>query len=194
MSPLTQQIVYRRQPLKRTLRATSKGLLWIDRLASRPGIKPFVLSFIAAAVILTGSAHVASPWYELIVNKSESLPGVIFLLDKTKAPDCGDITVVDMPVDGRFYRGSRVIKMIKGCHGDVITHYDREIFINHRSVGVAMNKSSDGKHDLFPIPESAIPDNKVYLAATHHQSYDSRYASFGLRDRQALLGTAVRLF
>ncbi len=194
MTPLTQQVAYRRQPLKRTLRSASKGLLWIDRFASRPGIKPFALSFIAAAVVITGSAHAASPWYELIVNKSDSLPGVLFLLDKTKAPNCGDITVVDMPVDGRFYRGSRVIKIVKGCRGDVITHYDREIFINHRSVGVAMNKSSDGKHDLFPIPESTIPDNKVYLAATHHQSYDSRYASFGLRDRKALLGTAVRLF
>jgi|SaaInlStandDraft_3_1057020.scaffolds.fasta_scaffold01352_8 conjugal transfer pilin signal peptidase TrbI len=194
MTVMNQQIPYQRQPIKRTLRALGRGLLWVDRLASKHRIKPFALAFIGAALVLSGGAYVASPWAELIVNKSNSLPGVLFLLDKTTPPQCGDTTVIDMPVEGRFYRGSRLIKIIKGCGGDVITHDGRETFINHHSVGVAMETSTDGKHVLTVIPDSTIPDNKVYLAATHHQSYDSRYASFGLRDRRELLGTAIRLF
>jgi conjugal transfer pilin signal peptidase TrbI len=194
MTVLDPPIPYQRQPIKRTLRAFSRGLLWVDRIASKHRIKPFAISFIGAALVLSGGAYAASPWAELIVNKSDSLPGVLFLLDKTTPPSCGDTTVIDMPVAGRFYRGSRLIKVIKGCGGDVITHSGRETFINRHSVGLAMEKSTDGKYDLTAIADSVIPDNKVYLAATHHQSYDSRYASFGLRDRRELLGTAIRLF
>jgi conjugal transfer pilin signal peptidase TrbI len=194
MTQVIQQDAPQRQPIKRTLRASSKALLWIDRQALRPGIKPFVFAFIGTAIFLAGGAYAASPWYELIVNKSDSLPGVIFLLDKTSKPDCGDFTVFDMPVDGRFYRGSRVIKIVQGCAGDVITKSGREIFINQLSVGVAKSTSTIGHHTLYLIPESTIPDNKVYLSAPHYQSYDSRYASFGLRGRQELLGKAIRLF
>ncbi len=194
MTPSSEYSAFQRQPIKRTLSACWNSLLRIERLAVRPTIKPFALSFILMTVLLTGGAHAVSPWYELIVNKSESLPGTLFLLDKTKEPQCGDFTVMDMPLDGRFYRGSRVIKMIKGCPGDVITRTGREVFINRRSVGIAMLKTSDARYDLFPVPATTIPDNKVYLAASHLKSYDSRYASFGLRGRQELLGIAVPLF
>ncbi len=129
-----------------------------------------------------------------MVNKSDSLPGSLFLLDKTSVPGCSDFTAFDMPVEARFFRGSRLIKRIRGCAGDRITAQDRMIFINGQEVGVAQEHASNGKYDLYPIAAGVIPQGKIYLKSTHARSYDSRYASFGLRDIEELLGTAYELF
>ncbi len=184
----------RNKPIRRTLKAFSTLLMWIDYSASRPEFRPFTLSFITAALVLSGGAYALSPWFELIVNRSDSLPGFLFLLDKTEIPKCGDSTVFKMPPESRFYREARLIKIIQGCAGDVISVQDREIFINRQAVGIAMPRSSNHKHILFTISEGVIPAGQVYLTAPHALSYDSRYASFGLRSQQELLGRAYRLF
>jgi conjugal transfer pilin signal peptidase TrbI len=185
---------HRPQLTQRTLVLLSRVLLWIDRIFRRPHIRPFALAFIITGLLLTTVVYSASPWYELIVNRSDSLPGSVYFLDKTKAPLCGDTTVLDMPVESRFYRGWRLIKIIKGCTGDVISNNGQEIFINNHSAGVSMARTSNNQYELFPIGVGAIPGDKVYLATSHRNSYDSRYASFGLRDRSELLGTAYLLF
>ncbi len=185
---------HRPRPIQRSLVLWGRALLWIDRIFRRPAIRPFALAFIITGLLLTTVVYGASPWYELIVNRSDSLPGSVYFLDKTKAPQCGDTTVLDMPVDNRFYRGWRLIKIIEGCTDDVISKTGQEIFINNHSVGVSMARTSNNQYELFPIGIGAIPGNKVYLATSHRNSYDSRYASFGLRDRSELLGTAYLLF
>jgi len=180
--------------LHHSLALLSGVLLWIDRVSRRPHIKPFVLAFIITGLLLASVVYAVSPWYELIVNRSDSLPGNIYLLDKTMPPQCGDTTVFDMPVNSRFYRGWRLIKNIRGCAGDVISKNGQEIFINNHSVGVSVVRTSDNRYELSPITVGTIPIGKVYLAASHRNSYDSRYASFGLRERSELLGTAYLLF
>jgi conjugal transfer pilin signal peptidase TrbI len=188
------QAVYRRQPIQRTGKALSHFLMWIDKKLSQPQFKPFALSLFISGTITTGTLYTASPWYELIVNKSDSLHGVLFILDKTTLPVCGDTTVFDMPDDNRFYKGARMIKIIKGCQGDVISVAQQEVFINDQSVGFFKDRSTQGNHKLYHITVSEIPEHKVYLYAPHSQSYDSRYLSFGLRDTTELLGTATRIF
>lgn len=194
MSQTVETLPYRRQPIRRTLKALSRGLMWIDRMGSRPAVKPFALGFILTALILTTSAYIASPWYELVVNRSDSLPGLLFLLDKTRKPKKGDVTVIDMPEDSRFYAGWRLIKKVRGVEGDRITFNNHEVFINGLSAGIAMQKTSNGKYRLYPISEGDIPANKVFLSAPHNNSYDSRYASVGLRDYSELLGKMYPLF
>ncbi len=169
-------------------------LLRGERIARKPLIKPFTLVFIFASLAMTATAYAVSPWYVLMVNRSNSLPGTLFLLDRTMAPGCGDTTVFDMPSSARFYPGSRMIKKILGCAGDVISVSDRMVFINQREVAVAMERTTNQKYELHPITPGLLPANKVYLAATHKRSYDSRYESFGLRDTSELLGTAKKLF
>ena len=188
------RIAYRRKPIHRTFKALSGFLMWIDKKLGQPQIKPFALGFFISGAIITGTLYATSPWYEFIVNKSDSLPGVLFILDKTTLPVCGDTTVFDMPDDNRLYKGARMIKIIKGCQGDVISVAQQEVFINNQSVGIYKDHDTQGNHKLHPITISEIPEHKVYLYAPHSQSYDSRYLSFGLRDTTELLGTATRIF
>ena len=122
------------QLTQRSLVLLSRVLLWIDRIFRRPHSRPFALAFIITGLLLTTVVYAASPWYELIVNRSDSLPGSVYFLDKTNSPLCGDTTVLDMPVESRFYRGWRLIKIIKGCTGDVISNSDQEIFINNHKI------------------------------------------------------------
>lgn len=182
------------QPVLYPLGLISHLLMWIDRCLRKPAIKPFAIGFIVTSVVGTLAAYSLSPWYELVVNQSNSLPGTLYVLDKTRAPVCGDITVLDMPTDGRFYRGSRMIKKVRGCAGDMVSRKGRKLFINGLRVGYAMQTSTDGKYALYAASATTIPPNKVYLSASHPQSYDSRYASYGLRDITELLGTAYPIF
>ncbi len=194
MNQTVQNLPYKRQPIRRTLKAVGRGLMWIDRTGSRPAVKPFAIGFILTALILSTAAYAASPWYELVVNRSDSLPGVLFILDKTETPKKGDITVIDMPIDSRFYAGWRLIKKIRGVSGDRVTRLNHEVFVNGLPAGLAKDKTSNGKYRLYPIAEGVIPNNKVFLSAPHGDSYDSRYASVGLRDTNELLGKMYRLF
>lgn len=189
---------HRPHPLWRMMHSLTmlytRAMLTIDTWARQPGVLPFVLAFILMGLMLTASAYALSPWYELLVNRSNSLPQTLFLLDKTRAPRCGEYTAFDMPNSARFYRGSRMIKHIRGCAGDRVNIEGQTVFVHGEPVGVAMRRSSKGRYVLQPINPVIIPPGKVYLSATHPQSYDSRYASFGLRDVNELLGTARPLF
>ena len=191
---------YRRQPIRRTLKAIWRSFHWIDDKLHQPRIKPLAVSLFILITLSTGALYAASPWYELVVNQSNSMPGIVYFLDKTKAPNCGDTTVFTMPDNARFYAGLRLIKMIKGCTGDVVTVQNHEVFINGQSVGVYMNMTRDDRptivkpYPLYPIEPVVIPQGKVYLYAPHPRSYDSRYLSYGLRDRSELIGTATRIF
>jgi conjugal transfer pilin signal peptidase TrbI len=188
----------RAHALWRMLRALgvfyTRSMLSIDAWAAQPMVRPFIIAFVGLGLLLTACAYAASPWYELLVNRSNSLPQTLFLLDKTRAPSCGDYTAFDMPRSSRFYRGARMIKHIRGCAGDTVSAVGQQVLINGLPVGVAMTRSSNGRYALLQIEPIVIPHGKVYLAATHPQSYDSRYASFGLRDETELLGTARPLF
>ena len=191
---------YRRQPIRRTLKAFWRSLDWIDEQFNKPSIKPWAITSFILILLSTGALYAATPWYELVVNRSESMPGTLYFLDKTKAPKCGVITMFEMPEKARFYGELRLIKFIKGCPGDVVSVKDHEVFINNQSVGVYMEMTSDDKptivkpYPLYPIKPVVIPKGKVYLYAPHPRSYDSRYLSYGLRDRSELLGTATRIF
>ena len=188
----------RGHPLWRTVRSLgslyTSAMLAIDAWANLPAIRPFALGFIVGGFLLSAGIYAASPWYVLLVNRSNSLPQTLFLLDKTRAPGCGDYTAFDMPSDARFYRGSRMIKHIRGCAGDIVHVEGQRVLINNQSAGLAMRRSSNGQYRLQRIDPIVIPHGKVYLAASHAQSYDSRYASFGLRNTSELLGTARPLF
>ncbi len=188
----------RGHPLWRTVRGLgalyTRAMLAIDAWAQLPAVRPFALGFIVCGLLLSAGMYAASPWYVLLVNRSDSLPQTLFLLDKTRAPGCGDYTAFDMPRDARFYRGSRMIKHIRGCAGDIVHVEGPRVLINNQPAGLAMRRSSNGQYTLQRIDPIVIPHGKVYLAARHAQSYDSRYASFGLRNTSELLGTARPLF
>ncbi len=172
----------------------TRWLIRVNHYFSKPGTRSLTISFIIASIVFTVAGYAMTPWYEILINKSNSLPGLVYVLDKTMTPQCGDHTMFEMPRSERFYRGSRLIKIIRGCEGDTVSVTHRQIFINNWSAGLAMETTSDGKYQLPVITEAVIPQGKVYLYASHPRSYDSRYADFGLRDADELLGTAHRVF
>ncbi|NNE63597.1 MAG: hypothetical protein HKN34_05900 [Gammaproteobacteria bacterium] len=182
------------EPIRHLLSWLSRRLVAFDAFAGKPSIRPFVYGFIGTCLLLTVTLYFSQARYVLMVNKSDSLAGTLYFLDKTRVPGCSDYTAFDMPVEARFFRGSRLIKQVRGCAGDRITTHVRMIFINGREVGLARTKAGNGNYDLYPIAAGVIPDGKVYLKSTHVRSYDSRYESFGLRDISELLGTAYELF
>jgi conjugal transfer pilin signal peptidase TrbI len=47
---------------------------------------------------------------------------------------------------------------------------------------------------LAPIASGEIPPGHYYLAGEHPDSYDSRYASFGLIAERAIKATATRVW
>lgn len=177
-----------------TYQSISRIACGIDDLISRPVLKLMTLAFIAGSLLLTLAAYAATPWFELIINRSNSLPGTLYFLDKTTAPGCSDTTVFDMPEESRFYRGSRMIKVLQGCPGDTISLTGQTVYLNNIETAEAMDRTTNRQYDLFTIGAGVIPDNHFYLAASHPRSYDSRYRSFGLRRADELLGTAYRIF
>lgn len=184
-----------RKPLVlRSLHGLGRLILWTDRQLQRPRLRKLAIGTMILITLLVGSLALAYPWYELVPNRSDSLPGKLFLLDKTRAPHCGDTTAFDMPETARFYRGHRLIKILQGCPGDRVVVRGHDVLLNGQPVGSWQEYSTQGHHKLFPIEGGVIPAGKVYLYATHPKSYDSRYRSFGLRDRSELLGTATRIF
>ena len=190
------QSVYNRLPgtLSKPLSRLSRLACRMDNLINRPFVKPLTLAFVATSLLLTLIAYITTPWFELVVNRSDSLPGTLYFLDKTTAPTCGDATVFDMPVDSRFYRGSRMIKLTLGCPGDTISLVGQTIYLNNIEVAEAMERTTNQQYELYAIDAGVIPDKHFYLAASHPRSYDSRYRSFGLRHADKLLGTAHRIF
>ncbi len=187
MNPLTSATLHGCQVLSRIA-------IWIDNLINQPLVKPLTLGFVVTSLLLTITAYAASSWFELVLNRSNSLPGTVYFLDKTTAPSCGNTTVFDMPEESRFYRGSRMIKVIQGCPGDRISLIGQTIFLNDIEVAEAMQRTTNRMYDLVVIDSGVIPDKHFYLAATHPRSYDSRYRSFGLRHADELLGKAHRIF
>jgi len=196
-SPDSDSARLRFSPVSRALRALGQFVNAADTVLKRRTVRPLVIAFIVLSVVsalLSAALWAVRPWYEPLINRSESLPGLVYWLDKTRPPECGDTTAFDMPVSSRFYKGFRLIKILKGCPGDRVELRGHEVFLNGRSVGVVQPFSQQGHHRLWPIEPGVIPPGKVYLYATHTRSYDSRYRSFGLRDRSELLGTATRIF
>ena len=182
------------RPIRRTLRAAVRGMLWLEPHLRKPLLKITIVTLLLITVPTAATLFFMKPWFEVVVNRSDSLSGWVYFLDKRRPPRCGDTTAFDMPVDERFYRGWRLIKIISGCPGDTVTVVNRAVFVNGQPIGEAMPTSSNGEHELFVIAPGTIPPGHVYLSSTHPNSFDARYRSFGLRTNEELLGTAYRIF
>ncbi len=70
-------------------------------------------------------------------------------------------------------------KRVIGLEGDQIAISEMELYINGESFGKILPKCSLGK-ELNPLSEGYIPQGYFFAYADHPQSFDSRYAEFGL--------------
>ena len=122
------------------------------------------------------------------VNVSPSLPEwgwlrVPFTADSTSAFKIGD----KVEFQPNFETGKQSeaqspalgsVKIIMGLPGDRIIIQGGVVSIEGRYIGPLQATTSTGTA-LEPIKQGVIPAGKMFMAATHDRSFDSRYASFG---------------
>jgi conjugal transfer pilin signal peptidase TrbI len=107
-------------------------------------------------------------------NVSESLPFSYFLSTKL-----GEIKR-EMYVALEHPKSSFLLaKQVIGLPGDEITIRNQILYINDIACGVIQKKNRSNQ-PIDPIQEGKIPDGYLFVYALHPDSYDSRYADFGL--------------
>jgi conjugal transfer pilin signal peptidase TrbI len=148
-------------------------------------------------VLLLIADRLIAPHYRLAYNESDSLPGTLFLVRvgelPTCGPDLGEYVQFRMRKDARWYQGDRLLKVAKGCPGDVLSIVDRHIYINDWPAGEAVPVLNDGT-PMAMITAGAIAEGHYYMWASHPASFDSRYAEFNVIPSQQIIGAATRLF
>ena len=100
----------------------------------------------------------------------------------------GDKVEFTPPIESSFTSS----KIIMGLAGDTVTIIDQEVFVNDYWVGTAKAKTRDGRK-LQIISSGVIPKNHFFMAGTHADSYDSRYAEIGLIPKSAITARLWRL-
>lgn len=136
-----------------------------------------------------------SPWYKIGLNINHSLPGYLYLFEKTKDIHRGDMMAF-YPPDNRFYKNTWFTKYAAGVSGDVITVKNREYYIGDKYLGRAKEYST--KNDVLISSmtdgDHIIPDGRYFVWTPHEDSFDSRYEDIGLIKEDAIIGRAYRIF
>lgn len=171
-------------------------------MTSTPSRKPHAALRLTAVLLLPMlllliADRLVAPHYRLAFNESDSLPGTVFLVKAGVLPRCGPTTgehvQIRMRRDARWYSGMRLLKVVKGCPGDVIRIEGRKVYINDWFAGVAVPALEDGT-PMAMVSAGIIPEGHYYLWASHPSSFDSRYAEFSVIAEQQIIGTARRIF
>jgi conjugal transfer pilin signal peptidase TrbI len=108
------------------------------------------------------------------INRSNSLPFTLFYSSKFS-----DIKRNQFVSFQHLGYSKQIAKQILGLPGDAIEVRDHNIMINDEIISIWKDRSTSGK-PYHPIEPQEIPEGYVYVHATHPDSFDSRYAEFGL--------------
>lgn len=122
------------------------------------------------------------------LNMTESLPNWAFIADADVFPQKGELVMFDPP-ENPYYRGRPFVKQIVGIAGDRVEVRGRRVYVAGTYVGEAKVASQDGR-PLEVIAPQTIPEGLVFVAGTHRDSYDSRYAEIGLIPVESVVGRA----
>jgi len=150
-------------------------------------------TLVATAVLYGARSLVIEHAPKIVYSESESLSHSVFIVSSLDRPlKRGDYVTFSVP--GNKYMGNvSVTKQIVGVGGDTIEIVDRVVFVNGVEVGLAKPVSRAGE-ELFVLAETVVPEGRYFVAGTHKDSYDSRYASFGLIGNQNISGRAEPIF
>ena len=154
---------------------------------------------VLAIWVLAGLRLLADPVprLPLLFNWTPSLPYRVAWLQRGALPAArGDLVVYAF--DGAAadtrpgLRGQPFFKIVRGLPGDVVTVRDREVAVNGRVVGVALEYTR-GHRPLEPIQPGVIPPGHYYVQGTSPDAFDSRYRASGLVRAAQVIGTVVPL-
>lgn len=159
----------------------------------KPSLQMMVI-FVSIALIAIAifSLHYR---YQYTLNLTESLPEKLFIIDTKDQAHHSTGNYIGMAWKGGwgYPKNAVFVKIIAGQAGDKITVKDRFVFVNGELVGYAKPKNRGG----IPLPtiqEQVIPPHKLFVKGSHMNSFDSRYADFGLIDEEQIIGHAHGFF
>lgn len=107
-------------------------------------------------------------------NISDSLPFSFFLCTKLTEIQSQMYVALENPKSSCM-----IAKQVIGLPGDCITIRNRVLYINDVKYGIIRETTRSGS-PIDSIQEGVIPEGYVFVYASHLDSYDSRYAEFGL--------------
>ena len=131
-----------------------------------------------------------SPWY--ITNIDDSLPGLIYKIDRGTLPIRNDVVGLTVPPNPYYPEGAPFLKIIAGMPGDTVTRNNQMFYINGEFVAEAKEHTKHGL-PLKLAPTGVIPPGRYFVWTPHKDSYDSRYNEIGWITTQHILGTARRV-
>ncbi|MCI0548701.1 MAG: S26 family signal peptidase [Candidatus Rokubacteria bacterium] len=128
------------------------------------------------------------------VNATPSLPYTLCIIVKGEfTPRRGDLVAFRWQGGGPYPAGAVFSKFVRGVPGDEVIARGREFFVNGQPVGSAKPFSAK-REPLAPGPTGVIPEGRYYVAGSHPDSLDSRYALAGWIRHEALIGKAHVVF
>jgi conjugative transfer signal peptidase TraF len=140
-----------------------------------------------------------SNYFTLAFNTTDSLNGVVFLVDKTSQPERGDMAAFKPPPSSLlttqkgYLSTAPFLKKVMGVAFDEVTMTDTDVFVNKKRLGPIFNQTPSGDY-LAPTKSGLVPAKHYFMGTRHESSYDSRYASIGYIHEDRVIGRAIRLF
>jgi signal peptidase I len=128
-----------------------------------------------------------------VINQSYSLPYKYFIVFKGIEAFRDDFVSIKGHKPLYIEGDIGFVKRLIGLPGDSIVVKQDRCFVNHRFVGFIRKTAREGT-DLRPVSFKKIPQGYVFVMGDSWDSYDSRYASFGLVKKEHLQGKAFPLW
>lgn len=165
----------------------------IKKLSKRARMASAKAVAIAATIMVIGWILQAN--FQLVVNRSESLPIRSVLILKGKLPNKVDQIFVFRVKNNKHYpnQEKEFIKLAGGFAGNEIEIKGGEVYVSGKMIGVAKAESLKGL-PLAMIEAGIIPSHKFFAYTPHKDSLDSRYQDLGLVDEKDIIGTAIATF
>jgi conjugal transfer pilin signal peptidase TrbI len=147
----------------------------------------------AVLALAVGGQLAALPWYRLLINDTNSIDGTLYLWEKNALPNKGELAVLKWKGGAGYAPNTLMFKWIKGVSGDDVQTEAQTVKINGVPVAEALSVSAKGTPMLL-IQAQTIPSDFFFVANSVPNSFDSRYAAFGLVSKDAIVGRAHKVF
>ena len=162
---------------------------WLPAFANGGWLEYFPHAFMAGVLLAVWMRSVLL----ITWNFSPSVPGHLFYVIRGGEIHRGNVIAYRWHGDSHFPAGAIFLKFVGGVPGDVITVINRDYWVAGHHVGLAKTQLKDGEK-LLATPAGVVPAGHLFLYGTHKDSFDSRYAMYGLADIEAVIGQAHALF
>lgn len=141
--------------------------------------------FLSIAMIL----FLLRPYGELAYNHTHSISKKWFFVVWHKIPNRGQLIIFKNPHQHIYPANSQWVKYLRGIPGDHLEILGDKVLVNGNLIALANTNGPDG-HRLTPLSfNGTIPSHQYMALGTSPDSFDSRYAEFGLVGEDQILGT-----